>query len=138
MGMAPYSQDLRDRVLAAVKTGKKSQAELAETFGVSLSTVEKWWHRRRTTGQSTPQPYRAGPPRTLAECDDLIRELLAAQPDLTLDELCTRVAEKRGVVASRSMTPAPNRRCGVCRTVQRLNLPLKKSRSTIANGIRRA
>jgi transposase len=129
MGMAPYSQDLRDRVLAAVKTGKKSQAELAETFGVSLSTVEKWWHRRRTTGQSTPQPYRAGPPRTLAECDDLIRELLAAQPDLTLDELCIRVAEKRGVVASRSM---------MCRTVQRLNLPLKKSRSTIANGIRRA
>jgi transposase len=119
MGMAPYSQDLRDRVLAAVKTGKTSQAELAETFGVSLSTVEKWWHRWRTTGQSTPQPYQAGPPRTLAECDDLIRELLAAQPDLTLDELCTRVAEKRGVVASRSM---------MCRTVQRLNLPLKKSR----------
>jgi len=125
MGMAPYSQDLCDRVLAAVKTDKKSQAELAETFGVSLSTVEKWWHRWRTTGQSTPQPYQAGPPRTLAECDDLIREMLAAQPDLTLDELCTRVAEQRGVVASRSM---------MCRTVQRLNLPLKKSRSTIANG----
>ncbi len=125
--MAPYSQDLRDRVLSSVKTGKKSQAELAETFGVSLSTVEKWWHRWRTTGQSTPQPYQAGPPRTLAECDDLIRSLLAEQPDLTLDELCTQVAEKRGTVASRSM---------MCRTVQRLNLPLKKSRSTTANGIR--
>jgi transposase len=127
--MAPYSQDLRDRVLAAVKAGKKSQTELAETFGVSLSTVEKWWHRWRIAGQSTPQPYQAGPPRTLAECDDLIRALLAEQPDLSLDELCTRVAEKRRVVASRSM---------MCRTVQRLNLPLKKSRSTIANGIRRA
>jgi len=126
--MAPYSQDLRDRVLAAVKAGKKSQAELAETFGVSLSTVEKWWHRWRTTGQSAPQPYQAGPPRTLAGCDDLIRSLLAEQSDLTLDELCTRTAEKRGVVASRSM---------MCRTVQRLNLPRKKSRSTTANGIRR-
>ena len=128
MGMTPYSQDLRDRVLAAVKAGKKSQAELAETFGVSLSTVEKWWHRWRTTGQSSPQPYQAGPPRTLAECDELIRSLLADQPDLTLDELCTRVAEKREIVASRSM---------MCRTVQRLNLPLKKSRSTTANGTRR-
>ncbi len=128
MDMAPYSQDLRDRVLAAVKTGKKSQAELAETFGVSLSTVEKWWHRWRTTGQSTPREYQAGPPRTLAGCDDLIRSLLAEQPDLTFDELCTRVAEQRGVVASRSM---------MCRTVQRLNLPRKKSRSTTANGIRR-
>jgi transposase len=129
MGMAPYSQDLRDRVLAAVKAGKKSQAELAETFGISLSTVEKWWHRWRTTGQSTPQPYQAGPPRALAECDDLIRSLLAEQPDLTLEELCTRVAEQRGIVASPSM---------MCRTVQRLDLPLKKSRFTIARGIRRA
>ena len=89
---------------------------------------EKWWHRWRATGQSTPQPYQAGPPRTLAECDDLIRSLLAEQPDLTLDELCTRVAQKRGIVASRSM---------MCRTVQRLNLPRKKSRSTTANGIHR-
>ncbi len=129
MDMAPCSQDLRDRVLAAVRAGKKSQAELAETFGVSLSTLEKWWHRWRIAGLSTPQPYQAGPPRTLAECDDLIRALLAEQPDLTLDELCTQVAEKRQVVASRST---------MCRTVQRLNLPLKKSRSTIANGIRRA
>ena len=115
-------------MLAAVKAGKKSQAELAETFGVSLSTVEKWWHRWRITGQSTPQLYRAGPPRTLAACDDLIRSLLAEQPDLTLDELCTRVANERGIVAGPSM---------MCRTVQRLNLPRKKSRSTTANGIRR-
>jgi transposase len=55
--MASYSQALRDRVLAAVKAGKKSQAELAENFWVSLSTAEKWWRRWRAMGQSTPQPY---------------------------------------------------------------------------------
>ena len=126
--MNPYSQDLRDRVLAALKAGKKSQAEVAETFGVSLSTIEKWWHRWQATGQIAARPHRSGPRRTLAECDDLIRSLVQEQPDVTLDELCARVAETQAVSASRSM---------MCRTLQKLDLPLKKSRSMTASGIRR-
>ncbi len=39
--MKPYSQDLRKRVLAKAKAGKQTQAFIAATFGVSLSTVEK-------------------------------------------------------------------------------------------------
>jgi transposase len=126
--MNPYSQDLRDRVLAALKAGKKSQAEVAETFGISLSTVEKWWHSWQATGQNAARPRRSGPKRTLAECDDLIRIVVQEQPDVTLDELCARVADSRGVSASRSM---------MCRTLQALGLPLKKSRSTTVNEIRR-
>jgi len=126
--MNAYSQDLRDRVLAALKTGKKSQAEVAETFGVSLSTVEKWWHRWQATGQNAALPRRSGPKRTLAECDDLIRTVVQEQPDVTLDELCARMAERQGVSASRSM---------MCRTLQALGLPLKKSRFTTVSGTRR-
>lgn len=126
--MNPYSQDLRDRVLAALKAGKKSQAEVAETFGVSLSTVEKWWHRWQVTGQNAALPRRSGPKRTLAACDDLIRSVVQEQPDVTLDELCARVVETQAVSASRSM---------MCRTLQVLGLPRKKSRSTTVSGIRR-
>ncbi len=126
--MNPYSQDLRERVLAALKTGKKSQAEVAETFGISLSTVEKWWRRWRESGQSSAQPRRHGPQRTLARYDDLIRSAVHKQPDVTLDELCARLAETQRVSASRSM---------LCRTLQVLGLPRKKSRSTTANGRRR-
>ncbi|MDW8328184.1 MAG: IS630 transposase-related protein [Anaerolineales bacterium] len=39
--MKAYSQNLRERVLAALQAGTKSQAEVAKTFRVSLSTVEK-------------------------------------------------------------------------------------------------
>jgi transposase len=101
----------------AVKSGKKSQAEIAETFGISFSTLEKWWHRWRETGRNTALPQRAVPPRTLAERDDLIRTIIDEQSDVTLDELCARIAERRGVVASRSM---------MCRTLQHLDRPRKK------------
>ena len=127
--MNPYSQDLRDRVVAAVKADKQSQAKVAETFGISLSTVEKWWHRWHTTGQMAALPRRSGPERTLAGCDDVIRATVQEQPDVTLDELCARVAESQGVSASRSM---------MCRTLQLLGLPLKKSRSMTVSGTRRA
>ncbi len=126
--MNPYSQDLRDRVLSAVNAGNQSQAEVAETFEISLSTVEKWWHRWQTTGQNAALPRRSGPKRTLAECDDFIRTAIQQQPDLTLDELCARVEQTQAVSASRSM---------MCRTLQALDLPRKKSRSTTASATRR-
>ena len=126
--MNPYSQDLRERVLAALKTGKKSQAEVAETFGISLSTVEKWWRRWRESRQVAARPRRHGPQRTLAKFEDLLRSAVHQQPDVTLDELCARVAETQQVSASRSM---------MCRTLQVLGLPRKKSRSTTASGRRR-
>ena len=39
--MRPYCRDLRDRVIAAVEASLLSQAEVAETFSVSLSTVDR-------------------------------------------------------------------------------------------------
>ena len=122
--MNPYSQDLRERVIAAVKAGKKSQAEVAETFGVSQSTVEKWWQCWRESGETAARPYAHGPQRALAACDDFIRAEVQKQPDVTLDELCARVAETQGVSASSSM---------MCRTLQVLRLRRKKSRSTTAS-----
>lgn len=57
--MGTYSQDLRERVIAAVKRGTQSQAEVAEQFSVSLSFVEKLLKREWTTGSCAAQP-RAG------------------------------------------------------------------------------
>lgn len=114
--------------MAAVKAGKQSQSAIAETFGISLSTLEKWWQRWRETGERAARPRRHGPARTLAVCEELIRAAVQKQPDVTLDELCTQVAEREGVRASPSM---------MSRTLQVLGLPRKKSRSTTASGRRR-
>jgi putative transposase len=126
--MRPYCRDLRDRVIAAVEASLLSQAEVAETFSVSLSTVEKWWRCRRETGCCTALPHAGGVKRTLLEAEDFLRAEIDRQPDVTLEELCARVAEAKGVKASLSM---------ICRELQRLGLPRKKSPSMTASGIRR-
>lgn len=127
--MKAYSQDLRERVIAAVKQGVQSQSEIAETFGLSQSTVETWWRRWRTTRSVAALPHAGGPPRALKGCTTAIRAAVTQQPDITLAERCEQVAEHHDIQASPSM---------LCRELQQLDLPRKKSRSTTVTEIRRA
>ena len=115
--MKPYSQDLRSRVLTSAKTGKTTHASIAATYRVSVSTVEKWVRRKRETGQETALPPRRGRSRTLRDCAPFIRAEVKQQPDSTLAELCTRLAEAKGVKASPGM---------MCRELRHLDLRRKK------------
>lgn len=126
--MKPYSLDLRERVLAAAHEDPLSQAEIAKQFKIGLTTLERWLRRQRQTGKNTPLPHGGGRVRTLQGCEAFLRAALKHQPDATLDELCARVAEAKGVGVSASM---------MCRELQRLKLPRKKRRSTIANATHR-
>jgi transposase len=125
LGMKPYSQDLRERVIATIRTGQHTQAEIAELYGLAQATVENWWRRWRATGSVAALPHAGGNPRALRECEAMIRAEVNKRPDLSLEELCTRVKARTDVVASPSM---------MCRELQHLKLPRKKSRSTTANG----
>ena len=58
--MKPYSQDLRERIFAALETGTDSQSEVAATFGVSLSFVEKLWRKWRKIGNCDALPHAGG------------------------------------------------------------------------------
>ncbi len=83
MGKA-YSQDLRDRVIAARDRGLKT-GRVAELFRVSSSWVRRVMQRRRETGQTTPRP-RGG--ATVVKIDlDRLRQLVREQPDATTREL---------------------------------------------------
>ncbi len=46
----PYSQDLRDRVIAAVAQGGMSRRGAAARFGISESVAIKWVERFERTG----------------------------------------------------------------------------------------
>jgi transposase len=129
-GMAAYSLDLRRKILQACERRLGSQRTLADLFGVSLSFVEKLIRRHRTTGGIAPNPYAGGQrPRLDAAAKALVRQLVRENTDLTLEELCARVADERGVRVSVAT---------MCRVLQRLGLPRKKSRSTPASAIPRA
>mgnify|MGYP006171473489 CR=1 FL=1 len=49
----PYSNDLRERVVAAVESGGSCRA-VAARFGVAVSSVVKWHQRYRRTGSVAP------------------------------------------------------------------------------------
>ena len=122
--MKAYSQDLRDRVIAAVDAGQQSQAAIAQPFGISESTLDKWVKRWRDTGRVAAVPFAGGRQRALKECAALIRAEVKQQPDVTLEELCERVAAQAEVTASPSM---------MSRELQVLALPRKKRGFTTAN-----
>jgi transposase len=107
-----------------IQENELSQAEIARHFSVSLPFVEKLWHRFRTTGKYQAKPHAGGVKRYLKADEKLIREIVKAQSDLTLAELCERVATATGKAAVTTAT--------MCVELQRLKLPLKKSRFTLA------
>lgn len=120
--MKAYSDDLRLRIIETLQFNELPQVEIAEQFGVSKSFVEKLWHRFRTTGSYEAKAHAGGVERFLKNDEQLIRELVAAEPDATLAELCTKVAARSGKPLVTTAT--------MCVELQRLNLPLKKSRFT--------
>ena len=86
--MRPYSNDLRERVAAAVDHGEGSQREIARRFRVSLSFIVRLLQRRRDADTLEPVAHGGGPPPALGP-DDRRRldELIRAQPDATLEQL---------------------------------------------------
>jgi len=123
--MKAYSNDLRLRIIEMIQANELSQADIAEHFSVSLPFVEKLWHRFRTTGSYRAKPHAGGVKRFLRADGQLIRELVKAQPDLTLAELCERVSKATGKAQVTTAT--------MCVELQRLKLPLKKSRFTLSS-----
>jgi len=112
----PYSEDLRSRIVAAVEGGVSRNAA-ARQFAVSVSCVVKLMQRFRRTGTVTPAA-RGRKPYALEGHETLVRELVAARPDLTLDELHQELGD-RAIHVGRSSVNRFLRACG---------LTLKKSR----------
>jgi transposase len=117
----PYSEDLRNRIVATVRGGMSRNAA-AKLFAVSVSWVVKLMQRFQRTGAVAPAP-RGRKPYALAAHEAVVRGLVASQPDLTLDELTWALAQ-RGIRVGRSSV---NRFLAVCK------LTLKKSRCTPQN-----
>src|ERR1700730_12775506 len=95
----PYSQDLRERVIATVGSGTRVCAA-ARLFLVSVSYVSKVVERQRTTGETTVRMGRPGRKPKLAFHDDAIRARVAVHPDATLEELRVWLAGERAVKVS--------------------------------------
>ena len=94
----PYSNDLRERVVAAVGAGESCRS-VARRFGVAVSTVVKWSQRYRRTGSVAPDKMGGYRRRVLEPHRAFIAARLAQEPHLTLHRLRDELAA-RGIEVS--------------------------------------
>lgn len=90
--MRPYSNDLREHLVAAIDRGEYSLRQLAHIFSVSLSFIVRLLQRRRATGSVEPKPHGGGPcPKVGAAAVRRLLALVRKQADATLTELRDRL-----------------------------------------------
>jgi transposase len=111
----PYSDDLRERVVAAIEAGH-TRVKVAELYNMALSTVGGIIKRKRETGSVSPDKFGGYKTFTLEPHTDRVKELVAEQPDSTLAELQVRLAKEK-VKVSQS---------GISRFLRHINLTFKK------------
>jgi transposase len=123
-----YSKDLHQKILEAVLEDRGTQQEIADFFGVSQPLVSIIARKHAAGEPVGPKPGHVGSPKLKAEHQAVLRELLAEQNDLTLDELRERLHERGAPLVSRA---------AMGKTLTRMGLPRKKSRSTPVSETRR-
>jgi len=90
---APYSQELRIRVLAATDEGM-SKTKAHQVFRVSRSTIDDWLKLRRETGKVTARTaYHRGPAPSLGDSQEL-RAFIEAHSHSTLAQLAEAWAKQ--------------------------------------------
>jgi transposase len=112
----PYSADLRWRVVGT-NEGGTTIPKAAEQCGVSISSVVRFLELRRETDSVDPAKFGGYKDFTLAAHEDLVRQLVAEQPNITLAELDDRLRKKKITVGKSSIS----------RFLHHLKLPFKKS-----------
>ena len=111
----PYSDDLRERVVAAIESGD-TREEVAELYNMALSTVGGFIKRKRETGSVSPDKFGGYKTFSLEPHTDLVKELVAEQPDRTLAELRDRLAKEQVMVSQSAIS----------RFLHHINLTFKK------------
>src|SRR5215468_8661033 len=75
-----YSDDLRERAVAAIA---RTREEVAELYNLASSTVGGFIRRKRETGSVSPAKFGGHKTFVFAPHTDLVKKLVAEQPDST-------------------------------------------------------
>ncbi len=96
-----YSTDLRARAIALVDEGESAR-EAARVLDVAASTAIRWVERWTRTGSVEAKPGTGYDRSPLKAYEQWLLDLVAKEPDLTLEEIRDRLAreKKLGVAVS--------------------------------------
>jgi len=85
-----YSKDLRVRAVEIVESGESAR-EAARILSIGASTAIRWTDRWRTTGSVEPKLGTGHSRSPLEKHKQWLLDLIAAEPDLTLEEVRARL-----------------------------------------------
>ena len=93
----PYSEDLRIRAVEAVADGM-SRRQVAKLFKVGASSVIRWTELHGQTGAVAAKPMGGSRGMSIKGSDrEWLLQRIAAEPDLTLEEMRRALAEQRSL-----------------------------------------
>jgi len=123
--MKVYGQELRELALAALERGEKRHL-VAQMFGMSVPTLDRWRREQRQRGQAAPRAR--GHKRCAFGASDsagheVLKELLNQAPDATLEEHLRAWRAKTGHSPGHSQGAS---RASLARAVERLGWTRKK------------
>jgi len=89
-----YSKDLRVRALAIVEGGESAR-EAARLLNLGASTAIRWIKRWTTTGSVDAKPGTGHSRSPLEKHKQWLLDLVAREPDLTLEEIRARLRSEK-------------------------------------------
>lgn len=96
--MQPYSLEFRQRIIDTYAEGNTSQRKLAQRFRVAPSFVQKILKQYRETGSIEPKQRLEQTPTKLNSTQlDILKNLVAANNDATLAELCVILLQETNI-----------------------------------------
>lgn len=95
--MHSYSQDLRDRVLWALERGERP-SDIARRLEVGRVWVYRVRDRKQKAGLRTSLQIGGHRRSRIAELEPQLRAWIEAEPDLSLQQLCEKLAKKQVAV----------------------------------------
>ena len=116
---ASYSQDLRQKSIAAYRNGEGSQRAIAKRFDIGLRTFQEWLALQNETGALLPRKHTSRGRQCIISGKRLefIRAQVEKKPDIIIATLIALFMKKFKVRVSLSM---------VSRALGKLNLRRKK------------
>ena len=98
-----YSKDLRERAVAIVEDGESAR-EAARLLNIGAATAIRWIDRWTSTGTVEAKPGTGHSKSPLKAHELWLLDLVAKEPDLTLEEIRARLRrEKKLKVAASSV-----------------------------------
>jgi transposase len=127
---APLSADRRGRIVRAVAVGGSARAA-ARRFEVSASAVITLMRRVITTGSVAPAQIGGHRKPRLAGQEDLLRQLTATKPSITLAALRAAPAERGIAIGSLTTIWSTLRRLGLRPKTRRFGPASRRARTSL-------